>query len=363
MLTGNKGEWSEFYTFVKLLGDGKIYAADKDLNRNENLFYVILKIIRGDKEDFEYVRNNKITVQKTNGEIISEIPISDLINFSKEFYEAISKGDVGKRAFELPFTKSVLEKLHTNSLSDERKETSDIRIIIHDPITQHEPLLGFSIKSYIGSKPTLFNASKSSNIIFQVTPQINEEESIKLNALETYGARIKWLRENGYVLKFLKLNSEIFKTNLELIDSKMPEILSHLILMSFNNGLTKLSDLTYAIGFENPCNYNIGLNSNFYKYKIKRLLVDASLGMKAASLWTGDFNVTGGYIIVKRDGELLCFHIYNWNDFQEYLFTHTKIDFPDSKPSRCDYGRILNHNEVNELSGSFIKLNFQIRFI
>ncbi len=33
-LTGNKGEWGEIYTLLKLLGEGKVYAGDRDLNKN-----------------------------------------------------------------------------------------------------------------------------------------------------------------------------------------------------------------------------------------------------------------------------------------------------------------------------------------
>lgn len=84
--------------------------------------------------------------------------------------------------------------------------------------------------------------------------------------------------------------------------------------------------------------------------------------MKAGKLWTGTFNADGGYITVKKDGELLCYHIYNWNDFQDYLISHTKIDRPDSKPKRCNYGTILDGVENGYGNGSFIKLNFQIRF-
>ena len=29
-LSGNKGEWSEIYIFLKLMSDGKVYAADKN---------------------------------------------------------------------------------------------------------------------------------------------------------------------------------------------------------------------------------------------------------------------------------------------------------------------------------------------
>ena len=32
-LKGNKGEWSEIYIFFKLLSDGKIYAADKNMEK------------------------------------------------------------------------------------------------------------------------------------------------------------------------------------------------------------------------------------------------------------------------------------------------------------------------------------------
>ena len=31
----NKGEWSEVYVFLKLLAEGKLYAADKDLKKIE----------------------------------------------------------------------------------------------------------------------------------------------------------------------------------------------------------------------------------------------------------------------------------------------------------------------------------------
>ena len=33
MLTGNKGEWSEIYVLLRLLADGKIYAADIHFHR------------------------------------------------------------------------------------------------------------------------------------------------------------------------------------------------------------------------------------------------------------------------------------------------------------------------------------------
>ena len=364
MITGNKGEWSEFYTFLKLLADGKIYAADKNLNKNEDIFYKILKIIRGKGKgkDFEYIRNEKIIILNEKGEILSELPVSEALAISEQFYEGISKGKTGERAFNLDFAENVLTKFHTQSLSDERKLTADIRVVIHDPVTQYEPLLGFSIKSYIGSKPTLFNASKNSNLIYKITPSIDYETKYQINDLATYGDRIRWLMEKGYILSFLRPASEVFKSTMELIDSRLPEIMGHLVLQSFLYKTTKITNLVEQITEENPCNFDVKSNPNFYSYKVKRFLTDAALGMKAGKVWTGTFNASGGYIIVKKDGNLVCYHIYNWNDFQDYLMEKTKIDHPDSKPSRCDFGRILDADEVGEINGSYMKLNFQVRF-
>lgn len=364
MITGNKGEWSEFYTFLKLLADGQIYAADQALNRNENILYQILKIIRGKGigKDYEYIRDEKITIRDQDGAFIAEIAVSEAIEITKRIYEGIAKGKKGDRAFTLDFAEDVLEKFHTQSLSDERKQTADIRIIIHDPVTQYEPLLGFSIKSFIGSKPTLFNASKNSNLLYKITPTLDEETKQKVNGLDTYGERVKWIKENGYSLTFVKPDSEIFRATMELIDSRLPEIMGHLVLNSYLKKKRTITDLVEDLTIENPCGFAVETNPNFYDYKVKRFLTDAALGMKAGRTWNGTFNANGGYIIVKKDGDLVCYHIYNWNDFQEYLLRNTKIDYPDSKPSRCDYGRILDGDEIAGNDGSYIKLNFQIRF-
>ncbi len=39
LLKGNIGEWSEIYAFLKLLGEGKVYAGDQNLERIKNLVY------------------------------------------------------------------------------------------------------------------------------------------------------------------------------------------------------------------------------------------------------------------------------------------------------------------------------------
>ena len=43
----NKGEWSEFYVFIKILSDKKIFLLDDKLNKLES-FYEVIKILRKD---------------------------------------------------------------------------------------------------------------------------------------------------------------------------------------------------------------------------------------------------------------------------------------------------------------------------
>jgi len=223
-------------------------------------------------------------------------------------------------------------------------------------------LYGFSIKSYLGSKPTLFNASKKSNIIYKIKPDIDPDNIVLLNETGTYTDRMQWLIENGYTLEFHRMKDVVFSTNLELIDSRMPEIIGNLILDKFVSKESNLNVLLDKLSVINPCNFNLEVNELIYRYKLKRLLVDIALGMTPAKIWDGIQNATGGFIVVKRDGSLVCFHLYNFYQLHDYLINHTKIDAPDSNPHRCDYGRILSANEINEPEGTFIQLNFQIRF-
>ena len=70
---------------------------------------------------------------------------------------------------------------------------------------------------------------------------------------------------------------------------------------------------------------------------------------------TGIYDATGGYLVVKENGEILCYHIYNRNQFEEYLFVNTKLETASS--TRHEFGKVYQQN------GEFyFKLNLQIRF-
>ena len=106
---------------------------------------------------------------------------------------------------------------------------------------------------------------------------------------------------------------------------------------------------------QNPLNFDVGNEHKFYEYKIKRFLTDVALGMMPSKVWTGQYDATGGYLIVKENGDVLCYHIYNRNEFENYLLNNTKLDTASS--SRHGFGKIY------EVNGDLcFNLNLQIRF-
>jgi type II restriction enzyme len=160
----------------------------------------------------------------------------------------------------------------------------------------------------------------------------------------------------GGKLIFETIENLNFYANLSLIDSSLPQIISEILLIYNSSKLSSILDLTTLLTSENPLAFDLSMGHPFYSYKIKKFLTDIALGMVSNSVWDGNYDANGGYIIVKEDGEVVCYHIYNKKEFEEYLFKNTRLETPSS--SRNKFGIIYKEN-----NGIYIKLNLQIRFI
>src|SRR5690554_2949368 len=354
MITGNKGEWSEIYALFKLLGDKQLFLGNKDIEKLEGLVYPIIKILRTENNgSFEYSIQDEIILISGSEEIL-KIPISDfknkaifLLNENKE------------RTFSIPEVEEFMRSINCISLKAGSSAKTDITIVVHDQRTSQQPALGFSIKSQLGSPSTLLNAGKTTNFIFKIVDTKLSESDIKqINAIDSRSKimdRIVQIQNKGGEFVFEKTERQIFSNNLVLIDSLLPEILSKIVFDFYSSEFSHLTDLVNKIADKNPLNFDIENEHKFYEYKIKRFLTDVALGMMPSKVWTGQYDATGGYLIVKENGDVLCYHIYNRNEFENYLFNNTKLDTASS--SRHGFG------EIYEANGEFyFKLNLQIRF-
>ena len=88
MITGNKGEWSEIYTLLKVIADKQLFAGDSSLNKIENLIFPIIKVLRDESNGtFEFSYDNDLVIVKNNNE---EIRIS-VNEFKKQAHFLLTK--------------------------------------------------------------------------------------------------------------------------------------------------------------------------------------------------------------------------------------------------------------------------------
>jgi hypothetical protein len=358
MITGNKGEWSEIYALFKLLGDKQLFVGDKDIQRIKGLVYPILKVLRTETtRDFQYSIDDEIVII-SGGEKVLNIPISIFKEKAAHLLSEIKTNKSG--IFELPEIEAFMISINCLSLKAKSTTKTDITIVVHDQRTGQQPALGFSIKSQLGSPSTLLNAGKTTNFVFEISNlKLSKDEIQSINKITSRSKimdRILVISNANGDLKFISAEKSIFSNNLILIDSKLPELLSNLVYQFYTSKSSKITDLVETINQLNPLNFDESDNHKFYEYKIKRFLTDVALGMMPSKVWSGQYDATGGYLVVKEDGDVLCYHIYNKNEFEDYLYNNTKLDTASS--SRHGFG------EIYELEGKlYFKLNLQIRFI
>ncbi|MDA9339585.1 HpaII family restriction endonuclease [Polaribacter sp.] len=358
MITGNKGEWSEIYTLFKLLGDKQLFLGNKDIQKLEGVVYPILRVLRTENNgNFEYSIQDEI-ILISGGEEVLKIAISEFKEKAKFLLNRIQINN--ERTFSVPEVEVFMQSINCLSLKACSTEKTDITIVVHDQRTNQQPTLGFSIKSQLGSPSTLLNAGKTTNFIFRVSNQkLSESDIQKINSIDSRSKimdRINLVLQSEGQFNFVKTERQIFSNNLILIDSKLPEILSQIVYEFYSSDKSSVSDLVENTNNKNPLGFDISNEHKFYEYKIKRFLTDIALGMMPSKVWTGQYDATGGYLIVKENGDILCYHIYNRNEFEDYLFNNTKLDTASS--SRHNFGLVYEEN--GEI---YFKLNLQIRFI
>lgn len=356
-LSGNKGEWSEIYTLFKLLGDGKLYAGDADMNVSF-IYYPILNIIRKEARQLNYKpnHNGNVIIEDDRGSIIYTIPMQKFSEEADVLFKQIT--DTKESAFELPNTESFMAQVGCTKLKASSKDKSDIHIVLHDFITGMNPLLGFSIKSQLGSPSTLLNAGLTTNIRYMVVGgNITSHDIEVINAIDNHKSRMQAIIDKGWTLEYADFDNQTFKNNLMFIDCCLPEFIAKcLSLANVTLSTESITDVVNEVCKLNPFKFGGDDIKAFYEHKMKQLLLNAALGMTPATPWKGKFDANGGYLIVKKDGDIICYHFYNYNDVEDYLYNNSR--FENASRSRYHFGSL----ETDEAGNVFIKLNLQIRF-
>ena len=247
----------------------------------------------------------------------------------------------------------------TATLLNTSGDKTDIRIVLHDQRTKMNNDMGFSIKSQLGGDSTLLNASGATNFVYRIKGcTFSDKEIERINAIDTRTKiidRIAAIERKGGKLVFDKVDNDTFRRNLDMIDLGLGATIAQLLLEQFNTGARMFDELTDALSQSNPLGFDEADAVEVYTFKLKKLLTSTALGMMPSKKWSGKYDANGGYLVVKKDGEILCYHFYDQNRFEDFLFKNAYLE--RGKTRRHGYASLYR----DEDGDVYFKLNLQIR--
>ena len=368
----NKGEWAEFYVMMKLLGEGRLYTANKLLQKNYQSYLDVLKIIRQECETqvLEYIIDeaNAVVIVKPQDSdtILATMPVSDFNDYAKMLFDGIK--DVKGSSVPAPdpvcdFAKVIyVSKPKAPAVKALKKQfggKNDIFIEVRDGQTAIVSIMGFSIKSKFGQNPTLFNAGSSSQYLYKLTgcddTMMDEFNAITENGGRGWSKCKAYLADHGISMEFASTQNPIYNDNLFLVRESMAKIMAWCVKdrLIDSPGHFEVMETVERMIAANP----LGVPGArvYYEKAIKDFLMAGFTGMTAGKEWDGKEQVNGGYIVVMDDGDVICYHSSDRESFRDYLYRNTHFEYVSA--DKYVWSRII------KIDGEYyLPLNLSVRF-
>ena len=368
----NKGEWAEFYVMMKLLGEGRLYTANKLLQKNYQNYLDVLKIIRQECETqvLEYIIDeaNAVVIVKPQDSdtILATMPVSDFNDYAKMLFDGIK--DVKGSSVPAPdpvcdFAKVIyVSKPKAPAVKALKKQfggKNDIFIEVRDGQTAIVSIMGFSIKSKFGQNPTLFNAGSSSQYLYKLTgcddTMMDEFNAITENGGRGWSKCKTYLSDHGILMEFAHTQNPIYNDNLFLVRESMAMIMAWCVKdrLIDSPGHFEVMETVERMIAANP----LGVPGArvYYEKAIKDFLMAGFTGMTAGKEWDGKEQVNGGYIVVMDDGDVICYHSSDRESFRDYLYKNTHFEYVSA--DKYLWSRIV------KIDGEYyLPLNLSVRF-
>ena len=368
----NKGEWAEFYVMMKLLGEGRLYTANKLLQKNYQSYLDVLKIIRQECETqvLEYIideANGVVIVKPQDSDtILATMPVSDFNDYAKMLFDGIK--DIKGSSVPAPdpvcdFAKVIyVSKPKAPAVKALKKQfggKNDIFIEVRDGQTAIVSIMGFSIKSKFGQNPTLFNAGSSSQYLYKLTgcddTMMDEFNAITENGGRGWSKCKAYLSDHGVSMEFARTQNPIYNDNLFLVRESMAKIMAWCVKdrLIDSPGHFEVMETVERMIAANP----LGVPGArvYYEKAIKDFLMAGFTGMTAGKEWDGKEQVNGGYIVVMDDGDVICYHSSDRESFRDYLYRNTHFEYVSA--DKYVWSRIIKFD-----GEYYLPLNLSVRF-
>jgi DNA (cytosine-5)-methyltransferase 1 len=354
----NKGDWTELFAFIKLINDRKVYLADANLDTKSDCFDITKITTENLDKNFCLLDNGQVKITDKHGGVLSIKDISSFINNEKLSILRDKIVNSTGRSFNIEEFSILQSELGISVIKGgNSKDKSDIVLdFLHNNDLYENS--GFGIKSYLGSKPTLLNASGNTNFIFKVIG-IGSDDVASINSINSKGSKIKdkidAIYMSGGSLQFHKAEKDSMNYNLKMIDTCMPDIVGHMLISHYKERCSSIQKIASNLIINKYEDISIYADDHLMlEDKIKRLLVSILLGFFAGNKWDGQF-LAKGTLVVKNSGDIVAFHIIDIESLKDYLFDNIKVDTPSS--SRHKFGYLVDDGKE-----IYIKLNLQLRF-
>lgn len=338
----NKGELSEIYALCKVIFEQKIHYG----NLNAKLSNDCISVLR--------LHTNQSDIELDKSEIIihqsgeqTKYSLLDFIN-QDELTTILDDIKNGKSTFSSQTLNDKVALLGLEKSKGTSYEKGDIALSF-DENGQIFTNQNASIKSFLGSSPTLINASQATNFIFEIQ-NFNANNMAIVNDIETRAKikdRVEKIVSLGGNLIFAKCENPIYESTLRKVDSRMPEILSSALLAFFQKQIgNRLA--------EYPTQTITDLEKQAQVHcRLKDFIKASILGIFPTIEWDGNLTANS-VLLVNEMGELLFYHTNKESVLRDFFYEHTYFDTPSS--SRHRFGLVYQEN------GKFyFKLNLQLR--
>lgn len=342
--TQNKGEWSEFYAFLKIISDGELLVLDR-----EDAAATKVAVVRVRKNAQAFLPNKAAIYRIAPGGTLVKPKLYPLGNTALArdcVASLLAKIQQSSGTFVHSDSEILAEKLGISVKSDTSQSKGDLALQFVRPDSgQPSALHEVSVKSWFGGDPTLFNASsRGTKLVYAVEGA--PSSTLKRLFLEKSKPKetLSAILATGGRVEFLEFFSPEMSENARSL--RATEAIAHLVLSHYKKTVSGRSTMPYVVSQARLA------DQKPVRAALREFLRAAALGMTSSSTWDLKMSASDNYLLVSSTGDLIC--ILGRNKLEEFLYGLAYVDTPSTK--RYDFGYPYETGK-----GWRLALNFQLR--
>lgn len=323
----NKIEWSELYTFLKLLAEGKLYMGNYRGEKNERSFWPISTIERVDHDGPRryFIEGDMVRVEgKDNYIKLHRAALAAMADKVLELIKSSSEEDIACPTDIEKF----LNEAKIYQLEPETSDRTDLKIGFWS--ADNIPS-GFVIQSRLAPVRMLMDGGRAANVKMELTgvklasPEVSNINTLETN--ETVRDRMLEIKRLGGVLKYADVADKVFRCNLQMVDLHFARVLAEMLRTFHLEGKSRVYEIMNLVKMQNPIKIKEDLiqKHRFYEYKMKRFLMNVVLGMRPAKIFDGKHSDIEGMLLLNGNGDIVGYHKNNEAVFEDFLYLNTRF--------------------------------------